>query len=208
MGAAYLGPKRTKRGGQPIGLAVTSLVLAILGCCAGIVPLIMSWMALSRVRRGIGGGKPIAIAAMVISIMYLLVTVFGTAIAFRLLAKRDFNGQVTEAGWLPASDLRTGDCLNRPGSSPLFIKVVPCGLPHETEAFQRLPATNVPNSEMAVLCAPGFRQYVGIKPGNSELVLMAVRVPQSTFGEAEGIACLVGQQDDQEIAGTLRNARR
>jgi len=207
-GAQYLGPPRAQQR-LPMGLAIASLVLALLGCCAGVVPLVMSWIAMSRARRGIAGGHSFAVAAFIVSFAWIVVSIGGAAILFRALAVRDATGQVVEAGYLPAGELRAADCLDRPGKEPMFVKVVPCGLPHETELIARLPtAGSVPGSELAVLCAPAFRGYVGIQPARSGLKLMAVRVSASTFGDATGIACLVGQQDDAEIAGSLRNSRR
>jgi hypothetical protein len=205
-GAEFLGPARVQNAPQPTGLAITSLVLALVGCCAGFVPLVMSVVAISRARRGVGGAHSLAVAAFIVSLCWIVVTIGGSAFLFRALAVRDATGQVSEAGYLPAGELRAGDCLDRPGKKPMFVKVIPCGLPHETELIARLPsAGSVPESELAVLCAPAFREYVGIQPGRSGLKLMAVRVSASTFGDAEGIACLVGQQDDAEIAGSLRN---
>lgn len=192
-----------------MGLAITSFVLALIGCCCGIVPMIMSWVAMSRARRGIGGGHGIALAAFIISIAWLLFSVIGTAVAYRALAVRDASGVITEKGYLLADELRAGDCLDRPGRTPLLVKAVPCGVPHEVEAFDRLPAVaSVPESELAVLCAQSFKRYVGLRPERSELVLMAVRVEATMFGDSEGIACLVGQTGDVKIAGSLRNARR
>ena len=208
-GAAYLGPPR-REPRKPAGLAITSFVLALLGCCAGIVPLIMSWIAMSRVRRGIGGGYALALAAFILSLAWLIATVVGTAILFNLMAKRDSTtGLITEEGYFPPGELRAGDCLDRPGSDPLLVRVVPCSFPHETELITRLPAVpTVPEAEYAALCAPAFRQYVGIAPARSELVLLGIPVAASMFGDASGIACIVGQQGDAEIVGSLRNARR
>lgn len=207
---AYLGPPRKQAGGKPVGLAVTSFVLALFGCCAGVVPMVMSWIAMSKARRGLAGGYSVAMAAFILSVFWFLATIIGTAVLFNLIAQRDAGtGLVTEEGYLPAGEIRAGDCLDRPGRNPIFIKVVPCNMAHEAELIQRMAASpKVPESEFAALCVPAFRQYVGIAPGKSELVLMAIPVDASMFGDAPGIACLVGQKDDALIAGTLRDSRR
>jgi hypothetical protein len=192
-----------------MGLAIASFVLALLGCCAGIVPMIMSWVAMSRARRGIAGGHGLAMAAFIISILYLVATIVGTVLAFKLLTFRGADGTITKEGYLPAGELRAGDCLDRPGRNPLFVKVQPCAFPHETELMARIPAvSSVPESQYAALCVPAFQAYVGIPPQRSQLVLSAIPVRASTFGDASGIACLVGQKDDAQIVGTLRGSRR
>jgi prepilin-type processing-associated H-X9-DG protein len=86
--AAPTGPKTS-------GLAIAGLVCGIAGLCTfglgGIVGLIVSIVALKRIRRSAGevAGRGLAVAGLVVSIVTLLVglLIVGGAVAFGLLAR-------------------------------------------------------------------------------------------------------------------------
>lgn len=81
-GYPYPYPMMPMAPGLPTGLAITGMVLGIVGLCTslfyvggviGIVGLVFSIIALRRVKRGLGGGKGMAIAGLVTSIVSIVV---------------------------------------------------------------------------------------------------------------------------------------
>lgn len=211
-GSAYVGPQSVVKKSKPVGLAVFSLVASLLGwlcCCLSIISLITSLRALGQARRGEAGGKLMAQIALLFSVLSVLLVLFGSVIGYKLMTFHDQNGVISKEGYLPAFEVRTGDCMQKPRSSPIFVKAIPCGLPHETEVFAMFDTSGPITKEAAVAqCAPAFKDYVGKAMEKSDLELTTVKIAESRFSLSGRIACLVGMKGGADTAGTLKRAKR
>lgn len=135
------------------GVAIAALILGILPTC--VIGLVVSIVALTQTGRNKRRGRGLAIAGLVLSILWL-----GAGVALGVLGyqnrppERSADGTITEAGKLFASDLRNGDCFNGLGDSDTIDRVsaVPCSEAHEAEVFATpdLPGGEVyPGAETA-----------------------------------------------------------
>ncbi|MCF3180515.1 septum formation family protein [Streptomyces polychromogenes] len=132
-------------------VAVVAFVMSLV-CAVPTVPLILGLVALSQIRKEGGKGKGLAIAAVVIHSLSLLVLVLAVVFGLTKAAEgtsrpqRDTHGQVTTPGSSKVEDIRKGDCFNTDDDlaktqkgdgtqAGLSVRTVPCGQPHEGEAY-------------------------------------------------------------------------
>ncbi|MEV0416446.1 DUF4190 domain-containing protein [Streptomyces sp. NPDC050448] len=132
-------------------LAIVAFVMSLV-CAIPLVPLILGIIALSQIRNRGEKGKGFAIAAIAIhgaTIAFyaiLLILGFSGVLDDGHPPTRDTSGQVTTPGSVDVEDIRTGDCFNtggklaeyddkNGGEAGFSVKIVPCGEPHEGEAY-------------------------------------------------------------------------
>jgi hypothetical protein len=129
--------------GLAIAAFVTGLVLPILGLVVAIPLGIVALVKMSGTRLK---GRWMAIAGIVLPILWIA----GFAVLGFYLesqeATRDDSGQITEAGLLQFGDVQVGDCLDIPdpqGSDPNLnltdLEGVPCSDAHNAEAVLIVP---------------------------------------------------------------------
>ncbi len=114
------------------GMAITALVLSILGCtCIAILVAIpLAIVALVRSRGGKNAGKGMAIAALVISVVYIIAWVVGGYLLY------DWAKDLKTV-----DDLKTGQCITAKNISKTDdsgiteIKVVSCSTAHDAEVL-------------------------------------------------------------------------
>lgn len=97
--------------------------------------VILCVIALFRVRRSGQKGRGLAIAGLVISVLW--VVLFAGLIALNAVneADRDEFGSVTQDGRADVQDVSPGDCLREMPSGATFrVHLVPCDQPHEAQA--------------------------------------------------------------------------
>ncbi|MBT2482369.1 DUF4190 domain-containing protein [Streptomyces sp. ISL-94] len=132
-------------------LAIVAFVMSIV-CALPLVPLILGIIALSQIRNRGEKGKGFAIAAIAIHSATIALSAIALIFGFSGALddgpppKRDSSGQVTTPGSIDVEDIRTGDCFNTGGKLAEYndedggqagfsVKIVPCGEPHEGEAY-------------------------------------------------------------------------
>lgn len=119
------------------GFAIAALVFAIL---SGILlAVVFAVIALRRIRRTGAGGRGVAIAALVVSGLWLLL--IGTAVAAYVVfsPERSESGEITGGGRIRPSELRVGDCVKELDQGRITqVPVVPCAEPHQGEAVYEL----------------------------------------------------------------------
>ena len=156
------------------GLAVTALILGIFGVCsiAAVVGLVLGIIGLSQIRKTGQPGKGLAVAGIVLSLLWLVgdaaliaynitrgISASGISAASEQTQNRPPVGaspRTSGPAPSPAAGgpqfvyrLQPGDCIADyydPNVPSLRVTVVSCGTPHRGEAFARfdLTGTNYP----------------------------------------------------------------
>jgi hypothetical protein len=130
------------------GLAITSLVLGILGflgitAAAGVI---LGIVALTRVRARLQRGKGLAIAGIVVSAAWIVlfaILIIAAAVTYTPLPQNSSSGpassaQVRHRGSVDVFSLRVGQCFdNPPGQAPDVntVPVLACTRPHNAQVF-------------------------------------------------------------------------
>lgn len=132
-GYGYPPPPPVQRGTN--GFAIAALVLGLLGA----VPLgiIFGIVALRQIKRSGQQGKGMAIAGLVLSVVWLLLIVAGGVMYFADRAERDESGAITQGGDVMVQDLKVGDCMNglKEADVLLTVDAVACSDPHDAELY-------------------------------------------------------------------------
>ncbi|AGB20900.1 hypothetical protein Mycsm_00448 [Mycobacterium sp. JS623] len=142
-------PPDPKRPGGSNGWAIAAFVLGILGGI--ILSVIFAILALVQIRRSHQRGRGLAIAALVISAMWIVV--IGSVIAY---------GVSAQGKSVRAADLNTGDCVKEAYDDhmPTWVKRVRCDRPHYGEVFAILTQ---PDATVAD-CGSKFFDYAPNSP--------------------------------------------
>ena len=222
----HLPPVSKKMAGWALGLSIVP-------CCGGITTLVGLGLAIAvlvQSRDGRDHGKGLAIAALVISSLWIVIGVIAVlAGAFEGLtddAERDASGRVTERDTISVLRLREGDCFDQPSlaeetegdatSDTSEVEVVPCTDPHEYEVYLAfdldLPA--YPGEERTAgmagrRCMREFTDFVGVPYGKSALEPYVFYPQERAWSllDDRGVVCLVGEPG-QQTTGTLEGSRR
>ena len=142
-------PPDPKRPGGSNGWAIAAFVLGILGGI--ILSVIFAILALVQIRKNHQRGRGLAIAALVISAMWIVV--IGSVIAY---------GVSTQGNSVRAADLNTGDCVKDAYDHrlPTWVKRVRCDRPHYGEVFAVLTQPDATAAD----CGSNFFDYAPNSP--------------------------------------------
>jgi hypothetical protein len=142
-------PPDPKRPGGTNGWAVVAFVLGILG--GTILSVIFAIVALVQMRGRHQRGRGLAIAALVISAVW--VAVIASVIAY---------GLSTQGKSVRAADLNTGDCVKDAYGDqlPTWVKRVRCDRPHYGEVFAVLTQPDASAAD----CGSKFFDYAPDSP--------------------------------------------
>jgi hypothetical protein len=162
-------PPDSKRPGGTNGWAVAAFIVGILG--GAILSVIFAIVALVQIRGRHQRGAGLAIAALVVSAVWI--AVITSVIAY---------GVSTQGKSVQATDLSTGDCVKDAYDDqlPTWVKRVRCDRPHYGEVFAVMtppdgsayPGDQTPNTG-ADACGPKFFDYA---PNSPEGPVFAVAV--------------------------------
>lgn len=118
-------------------MAVTALVLALVGCLgiSWLVSVVLSIVVLVKGKDGRAHGKGLAIAALVINLLWLLV---GIALIV--------TGVFVSSNYESIEDLKAGQCINASGLSGSgdsvgLIKDIDCDKSHDAEVMATVKLT-------------------------------------------------------------------
>ncbi|MBA2444407.1 MAG: hypothetical protein H0V49_03650 [Nocardioidaceae bacterium] len=154
--------------GWAIAAFVCSLI-PFLGILAAVPLAIVALVKISKTRQR---GKFLAIAAMIISVLWWVGAV-GLGVAwFNNTAGRDDQGVIVEAGRLELQQIRAGDCVEIPSLSDSEVEVsayeisgLPCDEPHNAEAVavieiqgEEFPGGAALDAESALLCQAKYSE--------------------------------------------------
>jgi Domain of unknown function (DUF4190)/Septum formation len=154
-------------------LAVWGFVLGLLGMCGitALASLVVSIIALVRVRSGRASGKGLAIAGLVLGSLWVVVFAVVTVVAVVFstsFAHRSDDGTITSAGRVFLGDLRPGDCLDRMNQSGVvrIVHAVPCDDQHVAEVFNTFtladgpfPGQDLVDQQARSGCTAAFQGY-------------------------------------------------
>ncbi|MBX6752094.1 MAG: DUF4190 domain-containing protein [Micromonosporaceae bacterium] len=131
------------------GFAIAGFVLSLCACFP--LGIIFAIIALVQMRRSGERGRGLAIAGLVISIVWILCLWAVIANGLGRQAGRDDSGQVIDAGDVSVFDLRVGDCIESlPDTDRHYeVQVVPCMQLHEAEVYAvfDLPGSSYPGED-------------------------------------------------------------
>jgi hypothetical protein len=195
--------------GLAIASFVTGLVLPILGLVVAIPLGIIALVKMSGTRLK---GRWMAIAGIVLPILWIVG--FGV-LGFYLNsqeATRDDSGRITEAGLLQFGDVREGDCLDLPdpqgGSSNLDLsdlQGVPCNDAHNAEAVLIIPVDgdDYPGGSGLdeVAQQPCHDAVVQATDSNPDFLAFRLRPEESVWNDDGGhrVLCFAIRQDGGDI---------
>ena len=184
------------------GLAITALIASFFGCtCIGaLVAIPLAIVVLMRGKDGRNHGKGMAIAALVISVLSLLI---GVGIAIAINYASQFEG---------VNDLKAGQCITATGltdesaDSVTEIKSVSCSDSHDGEVLATVELTadqadNYTDTQSEEICAPAIEAA-----GKTALLTPDITVTALTVAEpAEGdnVACVAYHVDGSNMTGKL-----
>lgn len=199
-------------------MAIIALVLAIL-------PLVITWpvafilaiATISRNRQGLAKGMGLAIAALVISLLWMAVSAVGIVIVGTSLAKH-INARDNGSGSIFVDQLRTGDCIVAfpPGDAPIdTIDIIACTKPHRDEVFATFTVNPGSNPTQALIdrlaeggCYKRFRAYVGSDPDHTNLYYSWIDPALDALDTDKQVSCVVAEPDEARTTGSLRNSNR
>jgi hypothetical protein len=129
--AAYRGQTRS----DTSKWAIAALVLGILA----VIPLsvIFAFVGLNRIKRLGQRGRGLAIAALVVSLAWILVIVAVSVLSGN--ATQSAGGKITHRGNLDVFALTTGDCFDNPTTTSEIenVTAIPCGQAHDAQVFAK-----------------------------------------------------------------------
>ncbi|MBO9522202.1 MAG: DUF4190 domain-containing protein [Nocardioidaceae bacterium] len=140
---AYQPPRKTGTN----GFAIASLVFGIIGGC--LLGLIFGIVALNQIKKNGQQGRGMAIAGIVLSVLWFLVIVVLGVVGAMDSAERDEKGTITDSGQVNSKDLEVGDCIRALEETKALADVpaVPCAEPHRGEVYAvvQLPGVEYPS---------------------------------------------------------------
>jgi hypothetical protein len=186
-------------------MAITSLVLAVLGCFAitWLVSVVLAIIVLVKGKDGRAHGKGLAIAALVIDALYVLALIAVVVIA------------VVVGPGTTVDDLKTGDCITASGLSDNSdtvdsIKVVNCTTSHDgevlfTKSLSQDEADSYSDDGQNAVCVTGInadptlQQKMSSDPGLTVLALSQSLPPDP----GDKVACVAYHDDGSKLSGPL-----
>jgi hypothetical protein len=185
------------------GMAITSLILAILGCtCVTLVIAVpLAIVVLVRGRDGRNHGTGMAIAALVISALYVIGGAIGGYAVYSYA--KDLKN---------VNDLRAGDCITAKGltdkkaESVTEIRAVSCSGGHDGEVLAMVTLTkdqaaNYDTTPFMEICDPAIQAA-----GKSGVLSDTVTYTALTGANPKGgdkAACVAYHADGSKLTGRL-----
>lgn len=121
------------------GFAIGSLVTGVV-CCLPPLGLVLGLIALAQIRKRGDGGRGLAVAGTVLSVISTLLVTVGVANGTAREAWDGFREAARESAAVDSTfDLRTGQCFDTPGrgvedeEEAASVRIVDCDRPHEGE---------------------------------------------------------------------------
>jgi hypothetical protein len=185
------------------GMAITSLVLAILGCsCISLLAAVpLAIVVLVRGRDGRNHGRGLAIAALVVSVLYIVGWVIGGAAVYYYA--KDIKS---------VNDLQVGDCINADSLTDSnadevsAIRTVACSDKHDGEVASTVTLTSETASgdaaALQALCSSKIGpEYAGVVADTQTYAILALAPVNPSSGDTD--ACIISRADGSKLTGKL-----
>jgi hypothetical protein len=128
---------RRAAGGGTSGWAITSFVLGVLA----VIPLsvIFGFVALQRIRRLGQRGRGLAIAGLILSVVWAGVFVLVGVTNSGSATRQSSTGKITHRGDLGVFALSVGDCFDNPTNTQDIesVTAIPCTQAHDSQVFAK-----------------------------------------------------------------------
>jgi hypothetical protein len=184
------------------GLAIASLVTSL--SCLPPLGLLLGILGLRQIRRRGDRGRGLAVAGVVISslgiVVIALFVTLGVAGAF-------------EEGNTQVRDLKAGQCFNTvdhsltdygaDGVRSTTVDVVPCGDPHDAEAYAVVPLDSGPDGgypgldaaaqDSSAMCATAADSYLGDNTSADGMDIFSYMPPEGAWNNGDrDVTCFFG----------------
>jgi hypothetical protein len=199
-------------------MAIVALVLAIIpGFVTWIVAIILGIIVISRVKNE-AAGKGLAIAALVISGLWIVLVTLGLVVGLTENAKFDSNRKAG-SGEIKYTDLRKGDCLaTLPTGDGVIatVDITPCSKPHSGEVFAvpLVVAAGDKPSQASVnrlaldACAKVYEAYIGVAPAQTTLSFHYIPPAVDSISHTNKAACIISVPGGGKTTGSLEGSGR
>lgn len=174
---------------------------------AGPIGLVLSITGIVRTGGGRRRGRGLAIAGLVISVLWIAALAAIIAAVIATSAFRDETGAVTKGGNLSVDDVRAGDCLKDFGEGNTFsVDAVPCTEPHKVQVYAvfdladraDFPGLQVVVDEAETGCTDRLADAVLAKVDSGEYSVAYFHPQEGTWsrGDREVSCVVVAEQGD------------
>lgn len=198
-------------------MAIIALILAIIPCgISWIAAIVLAVIVLVKAKKGAARGRGLAIAALVISVLWLVVGIVVVAVAISEEVKKD-NAREAGAGTISVVDLKVGDCLvdSVLGKTLVDVEITPCAKTHRGEVYAVFslaegsdPTQDAIDELSGEGCAARFESYVGVRYGRSTLDFTYVSPAKRSMALNDEAVCIVALKDEAETVGSLKDSKR
>lgn len=140
------------------GLAIAALCCGIAGILpvAAVVGIVLGAVALAQLRRRVQKGKAMAIAGIVLGVLWVIGWAALIASAANDVPPRNAAGTVTETSGAYVEDLKAGDCFSGAGHDEVdSLTILPCTSAHESQVVTifTMPPGTWPGQDKVVAAA-------------------------------------------------------
>jgi hypothetical protein len=136
-----------------------------------------------------------------------------------LNARRDDNGQISNAGTLQVGDLRVGDCFDQgtaDGEEFDSVDAKPCGEAHRYEMFHvgAMPTGSYPSDDamtawVGANCLPAFEAYVAASIETTALDFTWYTPTEASWNDGDNtVLCAVFDPNQPSVTGSLKGSGR
>jgi len=166
-----------------------------------------SGWAKAGAKPGAPGNKAVVAVATIVAVILVV-----GAIAVIAGAGDD------EPGGVEYTELKVGDCFERPPETLVRAERVDCGKPHDLEVFATpddpavrgapYPGRDILEREAAVVCLPQFEGYVGKPFDQSSLVFVSYVPTKGTWDDHDRrLLCTVSARENQQLQGPAKGSQ-
>lgn len=201
------------------GLAIGAFVASFVPLVGILAAVPLAIVALVKIAKTSQRGKGLAIAAIIISVLWWIGVIgLGAWFAGQRVERNDAE-QITKAGIVEFGDIRVGDCVNipDPGSSedvnPFDLMGVRCSEPHNGQAVaitpidgESYPGESSLNSQSLKPCAAALRtQLHGVVVGQGGYLPYRLYPTESVWDDDNGhrVICFVTKDGFGDMTGSL-----
>ena len=187
------------------GMAITALVLSILGCtCIGaLVAIPLAIVVLVRGKDGRNHGKGLAIAALIISVLSLIGVAIGGYFVY------DYAKDFKDVDSLTAGDCFTAEGLTDDSQSGVTqIRSVGCSTKHDgqvlsTGSLTADEAASYGETSPVAICTPSVTEAGNVDLlADPELVLIAL-TQDSSPASGDKLVCVIANADGSKLTSKL-----
>jgi hypothetical protein len=167
----------------------------------GPLGLLFSIVSLVRTRKGRRRGRGLAIAGLVVSVLWIAAVSAIIAAVIATTAFRNDAGVITKGGNLSVDDVRAGDCLKEFGEGNTFsVDAVPCEEQHKVQVYAvfnladrpDFPGDDTVTSEAEKGCTDRVAAAVRGKVDSGELSVAYFHPQEGTWNRGDReVACIV-----------------